>query len=212
MPGSAMGRILGITLWCTWLMSDWAAARPWRPDFIPNGNTNGCLNCHVSQFGGDARNAFGLQVQALLPTLGENFWGPGLAGMDADGDGYTNGQELQDPTGAWRPGQPNPGNANLVSLPGSGSSTPPPTPTPTRTPTPTPTATFTEAPTPTPTPSPTPRLPDYNNDGAVDGLDLLRLLEVWGAGDSAVDLDGDGRVDYRDLLRFAAYWEIGVSA
>ena len=46
------------------------------------------------------------------------LWGPALAGLNADGDGATNGAELQDPTGAWSVGQPQPGTPALVTNPG----------------------------------------------------------------------------------------------
>lgn len=58
-----------------------------------------------------------------------------------------------------------------------------PTPTPTQTPTPTatwtssPTSTPSDSPTPTPTPSPD---SDLNQDGNIDALDLIILLEDWG--------------------------------
>ena len=45
----------------------------------------------------------------------------------SDGDGFSNGLELQDPTGTWRTGQPAPGVLANVSNPGDPLSTPPPT-------------------------------------------------------------------------------------
>lgn len=96
-----------------------AAARPLRPDQIPNGRKLNCLNCHSSEGGGDIRNPFGRQVDdGFLAQDGTVIWGPELAHLDADGDGRTNGQELQDPDGAWQPGQPQPGVLNLVTNPG----------------------------------------------------------------------------------------------
>jgi hypothetical protein len=41
-----------------------------------------------------------------------------LAELDSDGDGRTNGEELLDPADAWRLGDPHPGTASLVRLPG----------------------------------------------------------------------------------------------
>lgn len=54
----------------------------------------------------------------MTPGGSEEFWGPALAKLDSDGDGFTNGQELQDPNGTWQHRQPNPGNINLVTNPG----------------------------------------------------------------------------------------------
>lgn len=103
-----------------------AFARSCRQMKVPHGAKFGCLTCHNSTLGG-TRNAFGLAVQ---PRVGfgtcEDFWltpvtppgTPHLATLDSDGDGMTNGEELQDPTGAWRPGMPNPGDRALVTNPG----------------------------------------------------------------------------------------------
>ena len=33
----------------------------------------------------------------------------------SDGDGFTNGQELQDPDGTWSTGNPNPGDVSKVN-------------------------------------------------------------------------------------------------
>lgn len=95
-------------------------AREFRPGFLPNGFQNACINCHTSPAGGGPRNPFGQAVEALVTPGGmQQFWGPALAAMDSDGDGFTNGQELQDPAGAWRPGDPAPGDASLVTNPGN---------------------------------------------------------------------------------------------
>ena len=95
-------------------------ARSFRVNQIPNGSQANCLACHVSG-GGGARNPFGAQVESSFLTVagpsGAVDWGPALAALDADGDGYTNGEELGDPTGAWRPGNPNP-TLLVATLPG----------------------------------------------------------------------------------------------
>ena len=102
-----------------------ADARSFRVGQIPNGNVNGCANCHINPGGGGARNAFGQAVGAGL-IEGNVDWGPALAKLDSDDDGFTNGQELQDPNGAWRPEQAQPGNAALVTKPWDPNSKPQP--------------------------------------------------------------------------------------
>jgi hypothetical protein len=82
----------------------------------------GCLNCHDSPAGGTPRNAFGVTIEEnagiYLDFFGNVVWQASLASIDSDGDGVSNGAELQDPTGAWRIGQPQPGNPALVTNPG----------------------------------------------------------------------------------------------
>jgi len=96
------------------------SARPWRPGQIPNGSKFSCATCHTDPNGGGPRNQFGQAVESRVTVGGtEQFWGSALAALDSDGDGKTNGQELQDPSGAWRPGQADPGSFNLVSNPGN---------------------------------------------------------------------------------------------
>ena len=55
---------------------------------------------------------------------GNVVWGPGLAAADADGDGFSNGHELEDPFGVWAGGSTNPGTTSFVTNPGSNSSVP----------------------------------------------------------------------------------------
>lgn len=105
-------------------------ARPWRPGQIPNGlnieanEGDSCLTCH-NNFGGGPRNAFGLDVEALVAAGSqEPFWSTELAQMDSDEDGFTNGEELQDPDGSWSAGDPDPGDVALVTHPGDANSFP----------------------------------------------------------------------------------------
>jgi len=75
-----------------------AEARNFRVGLLPNAPAS-CNTCHTTG-GGTPRNAFGLAVQSLVTSGGrEAFWGPSLAALDSDGDGFTNGQELGDPDG-----------------------------------------------------------------------------------------------------------------
>ncbi|MCZ7556913.1 MAG: T9SS type A sorting domain-containing protein [Bacteroidia bacterium] len=94
--------------------------RNFRENQVPHGTVKSCLTCHVVP-GGD-RNAFGREIQRNFLTVsgaaGSVKWGPELAQLDSDGDGFTNGQELQDPTGSWTPGQAQPGDRSLVTNPG----------------------------------------------------------------------------------------------
>ena len=96
-----------------------ADARSCRPGLIPNGSVDRCSTCHLSSGGGGARTPFGQAVRPLV-TRGRcgEFWGPELAALDSDGDGRTNGEELQDPEGLWRDGDPDPGDRADVTNPG----------------------------------------------------------------------------------------------
>ena len=92
----------------------------------------GCGTCHIHWSGGGPRNSFGLAVEALVTPDGrEVFWGPELAALDSDGDGFTNGEELGDPQGIWEEGNESPGNADEITHPGDPASHPPEDDTPT---------------------------------------------------------------------------------
>jgi subtilisin family serine protease len=51
-----------------------------------------------------------------------------------------------------------------------------------------------------------PALGDLNNDGVIDVLDLIILLDHWGRTHSSADLNGDGTVDVLDLLVLLDSW------
>lgn len=92
-----------------------------RVALMPNGSKFSCNTCHTSG-GGTPRNDFGLAVESITGRNEIAFWGPDLAALDSDGDGFTNGEELQDPDGTWSGGAI--GNPNLVTHPGDASSFP----------------------------------------------------------------------------------------
>ncbi len=102
-------------------------AREKRVNQIPNGAKFTCGNCHNGQ--GGPRNSFGLAIQSgYLTEVNSNgnvIWGAGLADLDSDGDGFSNGIELQDPSGAWTTGSPAPGVYASVTNPGTSTSKPP---------------------------------------------------------------------------------------
>lgn len=107
-----------------------ASARATRVAQVPNGSVKGCATCHVEPSGGGPRNAFGAEIEANFLSVpgggGVVLWGPALAVLDSDGDGYSNGRELQDPNGTWSMGNPAPGSPILVTNPGIAD--PPPVP------------------------------------------------------------------------------------
>jgi uncharacterized protein (TIGR03382 family) len=99
-----------------------AWARDNFPGYVPNGLVHSCATCHVNPAGGGSRNAFGRDVGASLAG-GRPDWAA-VFDLDSDGDGQTNGQELGDPCGRWRPGS-TPDRTSGISLRASASSTAP---------------------------------------------------------------------------------------
>ena len=86
---------------------------------------NACQTCHESMdpSSNNALNLFGQQVQANL-TNGAPDWSK-IFSLDADNDGFTNGQELGDAGGVWRVGSSRTTNTAYITHPARASSAPP---------------------------------------------------------------------------------------
>lgn len=91
---------------------------------VPNTSVAGCQTCHIGKFGGKNWNDFGLDVKANL-SGGAPDWGA-VCDLDSDGDGASNGQELQDAACEWLVGAAQPGDLSLVTAPGDPTSSPEP--------------------------------------------------------------------------------------
>ncbi len=102
-----------------------ADAKSFRVSQIPNGSKFSCMTCHTSPNGG-ARNAFGKAIEDDFLSGGNVVWNEVLAALDSDNDGFTNGEELQDPDGEWSSGSANPGDMDMVTNPGDATSHPDP--------------------------------------------------------------------------------------
>jgi hypothetical protein len=50
---------------------------------------------------------------------------------------------------------------------------------------------------------------DFNQDGGVDGSDVVDFYAAWESGDASADVNQDGGVDGGDVDTFAALWEAG---
>ena len=50
---------------------------------------------------------------------------------------------------------------------------------------------------------------DFNQDGGVDGADVVAFFLAWESGDSAADVNEDGGVDGSDVGLFFRQWEQG---
>lgn len=119
------------TLVCVLGISSTAFAHEFYATRVPNratatnavGTVRPCITCHNNPDGGRGCVDGGGMAPCLNP-FGMAFrangfqWNETLALMDADGDGFTNGQELQDPEGTWSVGQPSPGIEEYVTRPG----------------------------------------------------------------------------------------------
>jgi cysteine-rich repeat protein len=106
-----------------------------NPVYTTNGigQSRACITCHNNPDGGSGCT-LGDPVSDPLGhcwnEFGRDFymngqvWDATLAGVDSDGDGFTNGQELQDFAGLWTLGQTYPGVGSHATRPGFASSTP----------------------------------------------------------------------------------------
>ena len=165
-----------------------ADARSFRVSQVPNGNVNSCGTCHVSPSSGGARNAFGQAIEnGFLTTSGRQgqvTWNAQIAGMDSDGDGVSNGQELGDPDGDGTPDA-----SIMVTAPGNPSDfvqvQPPPPPPPTGG------GDGNQPPTGV-------GQADLDGDGQVAFTDFL----AWAASSDAGDMDNDGDIDTDDFNVF----------
>jgi len=117
-PGLLVG-LLG--LGTLFVVANLATAFPSFIQQIPNGEINSCANCHINPQGGGPRDEFGIDFD-------NNgwVWDATLAFMGSDADGFTNGEELQDPAGTWSYPDPDPGEPCRVSDPGDELDTPTP--------------------------------------------------------------------------------------
>lgn len=141
--GGALSVYVGLAL-C--LAADVSFAHSAYRYYVPNGLGLGCIACHSSAAGGDHRNPFGQDFQALLcppappatrratdevcsslsnpdPRVLNHgvldygkFWSV-LYRLDSDGDGQQNGLELGDACGVWTEGE-TPARTTDISRPG----------------------------------------------------------------------------------------------
>jgi hypothetical protein len=95
-----------------------ASALPPAPGRIPNGAVYSCGTCHESGHtsGVPMTPAHGDAMRNDYFAANKT-WTVALANQDSDADGFTNGEELQDPSGAWAIGQTDPGDVAFVSNP-----------------------------------------------------------------------------------------------
>ena len=97
-----------------------AVAFPDRIGHVPNNQWN-CALCHVSPGGGGERTSFGEETRNAGLVEGRVDWTT-VCEIDSDGDSFTNGQELGDPTCSWVFGDPNP--AGEITNPADAASVP----------------------------------------------------------------------------------------
>lgn len=150
-----------------------------------------CASCHTYTGGGGPLNAFGVTIKSGFLSqagyTGNVVWGPSLAQIDSDRDGFTNGMELGDPAGAWRSGDPAPGRILSLSNPGVFSSVP----------------------------VNSRHRSDFNADGKIDFADFESFASAFGESrggegfNPIFDLNGDGTVNFHDFISFAGDFGAG---
>lgn len=101
-----MRTVTYMTLVALFFLSDVAEARDGRQNQVPRGNDFGCDICHTQP--GNGLNDFGFDSYTYTQN-GNVQWSAEFAALDSDRDGYSNGEELGDIMGAWRPGDGDPG-------------------------------------------------------------------------------------------------------
>lgn len=86
-----------------------AEARSNRVNQVPNNEWN-CSLCHQNPAGSGPRTDLGKQVEQHLsdPVRDADVDWQAIYDLDADGDGFTNGEELGDPNGDWEIGDDDP--------------------------------------------------------------------------------------------------------
>lgn len=95
--------IISISLVIVLLSVTIVSGRPFRLAKLPDEGKNfGCLTCHTKSSGG-SRNPFGQDWQKIAIKAKDTYTTE-LAGLDSDGDGFTNDQEFSAKT---NPGDPN---------------------------------------------------------------------------------------------------------
>ena len=185
---SRLALLMGFSVLLTISVQRELEGRGCRPDLIPNGGVDRCSSCHVSSRGGGRRTPFGQDVRDVIRSGScAEFWDAELAALDSDGDGRSNGEELLDPSGSWRPeGAPAPGNPARVTNPGIPDDAPPAPP-----------VLFIRG--------------DSNSSGTVDisdGVFTLGFLfrsERRPTCDSAADSNGDGGINISDAVYLFQY-------
>lgn len=84
-----------------------AEARSFRVGQIPNGGDFSCDSCHGrASLAVRDLTPFGVDVNRTLRNSNVDW--SAIWNLDSDGDGFSNGLELGDPTGAWRTGSASP--------------------------------------------------------------------------------------------------------
>ena len=102
------------------LLPSTTMAKPAFVGSVPNSAALSCNTCHVAGSPKSVRNDFGIDVKANLKG-GMPDWSA-VCELDSDGDGATNGEELQDLLCEWTNGPS--GCADLVTAPGDPASVP----------------------------------------------------------------------------------------